>query len=80
MPLQPSEIDRTGTMLEHEDSLVVIEVADRSTDGKLYLLRDHMKNDPLIVAGGYFVTCEQLEVMIIGYETGLWLDNTASAQ
>ncbi len=77
MPQLPSEIDRRGLKLEHEQSLVVIEVVARSSDGLLYLLQDHMKTDPLIHTGGYFVTVEQLEVMILGYETGLWLENVS---
>lgn len=73
-------IDRTGAMLEHENALVVIEVVDRSRDGKMYLLRDHIKSDPLIVAGGYFVTAGHLEAMITGYETGLWIEDTGATQ
>lgn len=67
-------LDRTGVQLEHDDSLIVIEVVAKAKEENIYLLQDHVKGEPEMVGGGYFVTGVQLEVMITGYETGLWLD------
>ena len=78
MPI--NEIDHTGLTLENENSLVVIEVVSKAMNADVYLLRDHIKGSPEIKAGGYFVTGGQLDVMIIGYETGLWMDSLGSEE
>ena len=67
--------NRTGTKLDNEQSPVEIEVMARAKDKNIYLLQTQVKNEPARAAGKYFVTGEQLEVMIVGYETGLWIDD-----
>lgn len=69
-----NEIDHTGLKLEHDGSLIVIEVVAKAKTSNIYLVRDHVKGEPEIKAGGYFVSGEQLEVLIAGYESGLWMD------
>ena len=78
MPAQPSEIDRTGMKLEIDARLVGTEVVSRSKDGKIYTLKDYVKSDPDMMSGIYFVSAEQLEIMIVGVETGFWLESVAS--
>ena len=72
--------NRTGTKLDNENSAVEIEVMDRAKDVNIYLLETHIKDEPELASGKYFVTGEQLEVMIVGYETGLWIDETSILQ
>jgi len=61
--------DRTGAKLERVDSLVITEVITKAKARNVYLLRDFIKDEPSMVSGGYFVTGEQLEEMIVDHET-----------
>ena len=69
------ETDRTGELLTNDDTIVVIEVVGKTKSGNVYLCQDYIKSSPELKSGAYFVTAKQLEVMIVGYGTGLWLDN-----
>ena len=71
------ENDRTGTKLDNENSPVEIEVLNRAKDVNIYLLQTQIKGESELSSGKYFVTGEQLEIMIVGYETGLWIDEAA---
>jgi len=75
MTTDPTLIDRTGYKITADDSIVVIEVVGKTKSGNIYLLRNYIKDTPELKSGAYFVTAAQLEAMIIGYSTGLWLDN-----
>ena len=75
MTLDNQRIDRTGTKFEHESSLLVTEVVQQVKGSNLYLAQDHARSDPAAKSGAYFITDEQIEVMIIAYEAGLWIDD-----
>lgn len=68
------EKDRTGTTLDHDDSLIVIEVIQKAKDEDVYQMQNYVKGDRSIAAGPYLITTAQLEAMIVGYETGLWIE------
>lgn len=72
MPNDTTPQDRTGHKIEPKDSLVVIEVIAKVEGANVYLLQDHIETDPTKKSGAYFVTGDQLEHMIIAYETGDW--------
>ncbi|MEE9580993.1 MAG: hypothetical protein V3V74_06745 [Nitrosomonadaceae bacterium] len=72
MPNTTTPQDRTGHKIEPVDSLVVIEVIAKVEGANIYVLQDHIKTDPDKKTGAYFVTGEQLESMIMAYETGEW--------
>ena len=75
MSVDIEEKDHTGKMIETPDSVVGLKVVEKMGDTGIYLMENYIKGYEGSPTGAYFVTDAQLEVMIIGYETGHWIPN-----
>lgn len=64
--------DRTGHKIEPMNGRLIIEVIARSADGDMYVLKDTIKGNPEMQTGAYFLSKEELEDTIVGFETGNW--------
>lgn len=73
MSVPINAIDHTGETFEQEEGLVVLRVVEKLGDTGVYLVEHHIRGHPDSPSAQFFMTDEQLEIVIIGYETGVWL-------
>lgn len=64
--------DRTGHKIQPKGGIVVIEVIAKVIGANVYVCQDHIVTDPQQKGGAYFVTGEEMEQMIVSYESGDW--------
>jgi hypothetical protein len=64
----PTNNDKTGVTIVNKGALVALIVQMKAKGDNIYFCQNYMVKDPTLMSGGYFVSGEQLDEMIVASE------------